>query len=272
METPILQLSTFLTGDNQGRAERVDVLDASSNAVLDSRTISGFQGGQYLVWNLKGHVTFRITLIAGPNAVLSGLFFGSPAVVATTPGAATFVKTDETSQGTWKGAYGSDGEAIFGDSISYPAYSQVSFSGASAALWAASTTDVRGLQKAAATDRIAPVWYTSSAMDIDVNLTDGNMHSVALYFLDWDDLGRAERVDVLDALGNAVLDTRTISAFQGGQYLVWNLTGHVVLRITLTGGPNAVFSGLFFSPQATAPPAAAMFMAADTTTQGTCLC
>ena len=83
-------------------------------------------------------------------------------------------------------------------------------------------------------------------MSIDVNLADGNTHQVALYFLDWDYLGRAERVDVLDASSNAVLDTQTISGFQGGQYLVWNLKGHVTLKITLTGGLNAVVSGLFF--------------------------
>jgi hypothetical protein len=55
--------------------ERIDVLDAATNAVLDTRTVSGFQSGQWVVWNLKGHVTLKVTLTGGSNAVVNGLFF-----------------------------------------------------------------------------------------------------------------------------------------------------------------------------------------------------
>ena len=234
--------------------------------MLDTRTISGFSNGAYLVWNVKGHVIFKVTLTAGLNAVVSGLFFGPPPAAAS----ASFVETDTATQGTWKGVYGSDGEAIYSDSANYPAYAQVAFSGDNTYVWASSsTTDVRDLQKAAAADRIAPVWYTFSSMSIDVNLTDGNTHRVALYFLDWDNAGRAERVDVLDAQSSAVLDTRTISSFSSGEYLVWNVAGHVTFRITLTGGANAVISGLFFGPTTAVSTAAAAFVRTDTTTQGT---
>ena len=127
-----------------------------------------------------------------------------------------------------------------------PAYAQVTFSGNNPYTWLSSTSDVRALQKAAVSDRIASTWYTYSNMTIDINLTDGNTHPVALYMLDWDGSSRAERVDVLDAISQAVLDTQTVSGFHNGEYLVWNLHGHVTLRITLTGGGNAVASGLFF--------------------------
>jgi hypothetical protein len=30
------------------------VIDAATGTVLDSRTVSGFQGGKYLSWNLSG--------------------------------------------------------------------------------------------------------------------------------------------------------------------------------------------------------------------------
>src|SRR5207244_11639714 len=33
--------------------------------------------GQYLVWNLQGHVLYRITTLQATNAVLSGIFFGA---------------------------------------------------------------------------------------------------------------------------------------------------------------------------------------------------
>jgi uncharacterized repeat protein (TIGR01451 family) len=246
------------------RSERIDVLDAVSNAVLDTRTISGFQNGQYLVWTLQGHVKLRLTLTGGANAVLSGLFFGNSPTPA---GTAAFVKTDTTTQGTWKGVYGADGEAINGDTTSYPSYARVSFSGGTPFVWAASTADIRAVQKIATTDRIASGWYTWTNMTIDVNLSDGNTHQVAFYCLDFDAGSRAERVDVLDAVSGALLDTQTISGFQSGQYLVWNLTGHVKLKITLTGGSNAVLSGIYFGNSAT--PAAATFVKTDTTTQGT---
>jgi hypothetical protein len=57
------------------RAQRVDVLDATTGAVLDSQTISAFSNGQYLVWTIGGSVRFRVTNTGPGNAVVSGLFF-----------------------------------------------------------------------------------------------------------------------------------------------------------------------------------------------------
>jgi hypothetical protein len=45
-----------------------------------------------------------------------------------------------------------------------------------------------------------------------------------------------------------VLSTQTISKFNGGTYLVWTISGHVQINVTLTGGVNAVASGVFFAP------------------------
>jgi len=45
-------------------------------------------------------------------------------------------------------------------------------------------------------------------------------HQVVLYFLDWDNSGRAEMVTLLNANTMAPLDTsRNVSNFQNGQYL-----------------------------------------------------
>ena len=74
-------------------------------------------------------------------------------------------------------------------------------------------------------------------------------HQVALYLLDYDAAlgGRSQRVDIFDQNG-ALLDSRSVSAFTNGQYLVWNVSGHVVAQIANTGSSsnNAVASGLFF--------------------------
>ena len=109
-----------------------------------------------------------------------------------------------------------------------------------------STTDERALQRPSESDRRAACWYSDAAFVVDVDITDGRSHQVALYALDWDLWGRSQQVDVLDAASGAVLDTRTITAFDGGRYLVWTVSGHVAFRVTNTGSPNAVLSGVFF--------------------------
>src|SRR5581483_7415681 len=87
-----------------GRSERIDVLDAVTGAVLDSQTASNFGSGEYLVWSLGGHVQLRITKLSGPNAVLSGLFFGPAGAPPSGNGSASFLKSDGSTQGTWQGA------------------------------------------------------------------------------------------------------------------------------------------------------------------------
>jgi len=71
---------------------------------------------------------------------------------------------------------------------------------------------------------------------------------MALYLLDWDRQNRVENVTVLDAATGAVLDSHTVSAFANGEYLIWQIRGQVVVRVTNEPGSlNAVVSGLFFS-------------------------
>ena len=53
-----------------------------------------------------------------------------------------------------------------------------------------------------------------------MDLTDGQVHDLALYFLDWDQQGRIEQVQISNASTGAVLSTQTISSFQSGVYLV----------------------------------------------------
>ena len=160
------------------------------------------------------------------------------------PGASAFVGLDRAKQGDWVGTYGVEGFSVVGDVTSYPAYAQVSTSAASWT-WSSTTTDVRALQRASGKGRVAATWYGTS-FDIDVSLTDGQPHQVAVYSVDWDNAMRVQRFEIVDAATGAVLDTRMLSTFNGGAYLVWNVSGHVKIRVTLTDGVNAVVSGIFF--------------------------
>jgi hypothetical protein len=148
--------------------------------------------------------------------------------------------------------YGADGYDLSQGAITLPSYAQVTVSGQSNYTWAASTSDPRALQKPGASDRLAATWYSNSSFTVDINLTDGQAHQVALYLLDWDYGGaRSERLDVLDAATGQVLDTRSAASFVGGQYVVWSLRGHVQIRLTTLTG-NAVLSGIFFGGPASA--------------------
>ena len=235
----------FLDWDNASRSQRVDLRNADTNALLDSRTVSGFSGGQFLIWSLTGNVRIDITLLAGANAVVSGLFLDSPAV-ASIP-SAVFHGLDASTQGNWIGTYGADGYNVIADAMSYPGYAKVTTSGAAQHTWAGSTSNVRALQRASGSGRLAAAWYGQS-FSIFVNLTDGLPHDFALYCLDWDTTERSQRIDVRDAATNALLDSRIVSGFNGGQYLVWTLTGRVRIEITKLSGGNAVVSGLFLRP------------------------
>lgn len=179
----------------------------------------------------------------------------TPTPAPTTAASVSFVRLDTTTEGNWKNVYGSEGYNTVNDSVNYPSYAQVSVTGYSSPTWMASTTDVRALQKASASDRVAARWDSTSFLTIDLNLTDGASHQIAIYGLDWDGNNRIQRIDVLDWASNVLLDSRTISSFNGGQYLVWNIKGRVKIIVNKLGGRSAVVSGLYFSSAVVTPTA-----------------
>ena len=236
------------------RSENISLVSASSGQVLDSRTLVSFEGGEYLLWNVTGHVKIVVdNLAAGTNAVVSGLFFAPAQSAASASSSAAFVKADTSTEGNWQGVYGADGFNIVNGTSNYPAYSTVLPEGSLSCVWSQSTSDPSALQMTGSSGRIASCWYSQGLAAgndflIDVNLTDQKAHNVAVYMLDWDGLGpRAQQVQVLDAATGAFLDTRTVSTFENGEYLVWTLTGHVIIQVTNeVNGSNAVASGIFF--------------------------
>ena len=74
------------------------------------------------------------------------------------------------------------------------------------------------------------------------------MHDLALYAVDWDNKGRRELIQVINAATGSVLDTEAISSFTSGEYLQWAVSGNVLIKVTNPGPANAVISGLFLDP------------------------
>ena len=238
-----------LTGAAPSGGALVTLSSSNSSAagVPGSVTVSQGQTSATFTVTAGGvSVSTPVTLTARYSGVNATFALTINPASAPASGTAAFVKQDSTTQGSWQGVYGADGYVVIGDLTSNPSYVTPTESGAGQAVWPSSSTDIRDLQMASdPANRIAGVWYTYSSFTVDLNVTDGNTHQVALYCLDWDRLGRGETVAITDANGN-VLNSQSLTNFGGGVYLVWNVSGHVKIQVTLTGGPNAVATGLFF--------------------------
>jgi uncharacterized delta-60 repeat protein len=242
---------SYINGDFHSALVRYN-----SNGTLDAGfgTVTAIFGGESddvsIALQPDGKIVVPGSSFTGFNESFGLARFNSgSASNATANATAGFVKLDTTTGGSWEGVYGLDGYTIIGNNASAPSYGTATPAGNNTYVWSGSTGETRALQKASpATDRIAACWYSGSAFTIDVNFGDASQHQFAIYLLDWDSDagGRTQRVEILDA-NNNLLDTRMVSGFAGGQYLVWNLSGHVTIRVTNTNpNGNAVVSGLFF--------------------------
>ena len=239
-----------------GQGGTISIVDVNTGAVLNSQSFSSFHNGKYAEWNITGNVQIRVTKTGGSNAVVSGIFFDPPATI--TPATANYLSADTTTEGTWTGKYGSQGQVIVNDLNSVPAYATLGLAGGAAYTWAASTSNTAALQTASGSStRIASAYYSATSFTVNLNLTDGNTHKISLYLLDWLSDTRTETITITDFDSNAVLNTQSYSTFGNGEYASWNISGHVLITVTRAGGPNAVLSGIFFDPQGTVTPATA---------------
>ena len=169
------------------------------------------------------------------------------------PTTAMFLKQDMTTQGNWINTYGRQGYEVISNATSLPSYASVTASGETTYTWTTNTTDPRRLEDAGGVGRIASVWYANTSFTVAVNLSDGKAHNLELYFVDWDNKGRGQQIQISSSTGT-VLDTETIASFGNGVYLDWTVSGNVVIKITETKGASAVLSGLFIDPTAVQTP------------------
>lgn len=240
------QVSFYLLDyDARNRAETIQITNAVTGAVLSTETFSNFTQGEYVRWDLSGDVNITFSNAGGLNEVVSG-FFIDP---VPSPASATFVKTDSTTTGTWTGTYGTNGYDVFNASSFLPSYAALTIPpSVQNYTWSDSTDQVLALQDSPrSSDRIAACDYSNDpSFSFNLDLTDGQTHQVALYFLDYDDRDRSETVQISNALTGQVLDTESVSNFTSGKYLAWDLSGDVNITITNAGGLNEVLSGIFF--------------------------
>lgn len=162
------------------------------------------------------------------------------------PVTVAYIKTDSTTQGTWIGRYGGLGAVLAASPATLP-FVTVTPVRSSVWTWAASTTDVRGLQKPATpTDRVAATWYATNDFDLDIRFTDTVVREVALYAADWDSTDRVQTIAVLDTQDHVLSTVTTGPELRGGAWYVWRISGHARIRVTRTAGVNGVAFGLLF--------------------------
>lgn len=162
----------------------------------------------------------------------------------------TFIGADSSTGGNWKGKYGTQGYNIIHDAVRYPSGANVVVGGNSAWRWDGAPAQTRALLRASSTARIAACWYNGSSFAARLSFNDALTHRLTMYFLDWDNLGRKQTVEILDANSGRVLTSHLVENFQNGKYLTWDLNAAVSVRITAQHG-NAVLSGMFFDAPGT---------------------
>lgn len=209
----------------------------SSMLSLNNADVSNAGSYTVVVSNSAGSVTSSpATLIVTPN---------STPPPQSGSGGVKFVAEDRVTRGNWRGKFGADGYVIIGEANKDPSYAETRKPDVVSYVWSQDPEDDRALQRENGIGRIAACWVASKSFSIDLNLRDDTTHQVTLYFLDWDSSVRVVKADVIDKSGT-VVDSRIVSSYHNGNYLTWDIRGHVSVRISTQNLGNAVLSGIFF--------------------------
>jgi hypothetical protein len=173
---------------------------------------------------------------------------------------------DTVTQGSWIGRYGSEGYVLFGfeggqgavgaaDRALLPGYVTSysrSIPGSNTFVWNATTSsgDLRALQDPADPNRrvAATAFSTAGAFDINVEVNEPSEFTLGVYMVDYDSPTRAQSVELVDS----GLPASSFADYNSGKWCLVSATAApgdpAQLRITLTGGPNAVVSAIAFDP------------------------
>jgi hypothetical protein len=201
-------------------------------------------------------ITAKATDTAGRTAVSAPW---TTTVNNPAPSGATvaFLGVDSTTLGNWRGVYGQDGTYVAFHYNAPPSYSTLNASNINESLYDQNSTDPRAMLKVlysvSPNERIASYDYNRYYEDFAVTSTDNQTHRVALYFADWNLLGRTAILQAIDTASNVVLDTRIVSAsnYANGSYFVYSYRGGITFHIqnnnsSATTSPNTTLSAIFW--------------------------
>jgi hypothetical protein len=300
----------FVDPSQQGRNLSVtayDVTDPANPIYMSSLNVSDCAAsGVFMIYNVTGHVQFSIVDadMTNLNAVLMAWFIGPHLTIGTlkhstdshlaVQAGAVFTRQDDSTQGTWIGAYGAQGYSInnLGNAPDVlPPKCSVSLAGGSYANWFGPKTDYSWdasylLQVPSMPGATGAMYYwgdpswgdPSPPITITFDFTDGLTHAVALY------IGNSyipsfTVSDVTDPANPVVLDGPRLPTgtwgWGAGVYMIWNVSGQVQFSITTTGSWGAMSAWFVDAPQsadvtaADSKAATAVFVQQDDSTRGT---
>jgi hypothetical protein len=156
---------------------------------------------------------------------------------------ATFVGIDPWTQGDFQGKYGQDGWLAVGAQGTFHPEVEYLPPLTDRWTWSDSSSERRALNVGRA-GRLASAWYSTSEVSFDLELFGQGSRQLALYFLDWDYMGRVEEVTVSSSAGE-ILDQRRVESFSGGKYFVWDVSGNIHVTIRRISGQNAILNAIF---------------------------
>lgn len=178
---------------------------------------------------------------------------GTQVVVTTRgcpPGTATARRVDTTTQGNWRGIYGTQAYDVAGDTAHAAAGVELRTPATGEFTWDSSPTDPRALERASGTGRIAATWF-GGTVSVSAHVTDGAPRRLTVYLLDWDGAGgRRETLTVRNTAGDVLdtLDSSALGSFGHGTSVSWQITGAVTVTAAVEAGANAVISAAFVDP------------------------
>jgi subtilisin family serine protease len=180
------------------------------------------------------------------------------------------VGTNTVTRGNWYGAFGTNGNFIYGATTGTPSLAYATSSliptGASVVAYAKNikSNDPRLLTNSAGTARATGYLYSPTSLSFGFNFGTTTQR-LSLYAASVDKPNRTETVSVYDATTGLLLQSVSLSNFASGKYVSFDLTGAVTVSITTTGNAGVVLNGLFLDLTPTVNPAS---IGTDTTTQG----
>jgi hypothetical protein len=235
--------------DALGRRQTITVEDGSGPRTV--ALAADFSKGAWVSLPINvaagGTVTITAQRVAGPNAVLSGVFLGEG-------GTPPIVAGQELGSG-WVTAFGSAGYDLAGwdgtnGDVAYMPNTTVSLLQGSRYQWELNTPDVRALPDAGQHMRNAGAYYDPNQIQVKLAFNaayTGNLH---LYAVDWDSLKRSETISVNGQIA-------VLSSFAKGAWVTFPINvaagGTVTITVDRTAGPNALLSGIMLG-DAGAPP------------------
>ncbi len=338
----------FYDGPISVKAERIQLLDAVTGAVLNEQLVQDMENGHYYSWLVQGAVRLNLTTEIGAS-VINGLFVdkpvsGPPQVTIGVPAngsemdlpplspaqlqfpdpgaqiqkvgiyldnvlineelgtssslalsgitagehwlsafaedkdgirgmsapvlikgrlpsnSAQFAAIDLIHHGDWIGHYGKEAYLLAQGPKSEASFFQVNISPDSTALFDPYPTDPSALQ-GLTSQRIAAAWYTQGRLNLSFSFRDGYTHALSLYFLDYKSGATTMNIALRDPATGVLLDQRSLSAFQDGEYFTWDLRGNI--NFELEGLPYPTVSGIFADQQMTFPRWINLFFSAD---------